>query len=108
MRLGPLEIVLIIAVIIAMALIARIVRMGRRTAAKDEKSQSSQMPTASQPETKAGRGSVNRAGIVLIIAGIIALIAAASLFRLILQGYLWALLLIAVGFILVRLSRKKG
>jgi hypothetical protein len=89
---GPLEIVLIIAVIIIIAVIARLVRMGR----------------AAVPPAKGKTASyLNGSGITLVIIGIITLVAAVSLFRWVLQGYLWAVALIALGIMLIVLSRKK-
>jgi len=105
MRPGPLEIILIIVVIIAVAVIARIIRTGRGATGQKEAS------TSDVTATPAGKnrlwGFFNKTGTVLVIAGIAGLIAAASLFRWVLQSYLWASILIAVGFILVLLSRKK-
>jgi len=97
MKPGPLEIVLIIVVVICIALIARIVRsVGRQPAARDER----------KSPQRAG-GFLNKGGIALIIAGVVVLAAAASLFRWVLQGYLWALILIAGGTIMVLLARRK-
>jgi hypothetical protein len=97
MRPGPLEIVLIIVVVICIALIARIVRpAGRSSAAHDER----------KSPQRAG-GFLNKAGIALIIGGIVVLAAAASLFRWVLQSYLWAIILIAGGTIMVLLARRK-
>jgi len=105
MRLGPLEIILIVVVIIAVAVIARIIRTGRGAAGENE------APTSDVTANPLGKnrlwGFFNRTGIVLVIAGIAGLIAAASLFRWVLQSYLWASILITVGFILVLLSRRK-
>ena len=105
MKPGPLEIILIIAVVIAVAVIARIMGAGRRT---------SQKKGASSPDTTTDthgknklRGVFNRTGIVMIIAGIAALIATVSLFRWVLQSYLWAFILIAIGCILVLSARRK-
>ncbi|OGO32488.1 MAG: hypothetical protein A2Z29_06705 [Chloroflexi bacterium RBG_16_56_11] len=100
MKIGLLEIVLIIAVVIALALVTRVVRMGNNL--------------APAKTTASGNGSIQKrnpltwTGVILIVAGIIGLAAAASLFRLILQSYLWSLLIIAAGFIMLRLSRRKG
>ena len=102
MKFGWLEIVLIIFVIIAVAIIARIVRSNRVPGGQKEKS-GRHIKTAANTRTLI---FLNRAGIVLIIAGGIAVIAAASFFRLVLQSYLWAFLAIAVGVILWRFSRK--
>ncbi len=102
---SPLEIVLIIAVIIIIALIARIVRTGRAAAGQNP---APNLDTATSPPEKNRTASyLNRGGITMVIIGIIALVAAASLFRWVLQGYLWAFILITLGVMLVVLSRKK-
>jgi hypothetical protein len=107
MRLGPLEIVLIIAVIIAIAVIARIAR--RRDGTAVRKGSASRDNAEKRSEGNSGRiwGFLNRTGIVLVIGGIAAFIAVASLFRMVLQGYLWAFILVAAGLILVFLSRNR-
>jgi hypothetical protein len=96
MRIGPLEIVLIVVVVIAVALVARIARLGRVPAGRSAK------------RTGASRTFYQRTGTALIIVGAIALAVAASLFRWALQGYLWALLIIAGGTALLLLGRRKG
>ena len=105
MRLGPLEIVLIIVVIIAAAIIARIVRTGKGSPGQDTAPDDRDSP--SQPVNTRLWGFLNRTGIVMVIAGVAALIAAISLFRWVLQSYLWAFILMAAGFILVLFARKK-
>jgi hypothetical protein len=105
MRAGPLEIVLIIAVVIAVVVIARIIRTGRAAA------RSGGNPPTDITAGPTGENRLwvflNRTGIVLIVAGIAALIAAVSFFRWVLQSYLWAVILIAVGLILMLFSRRK-
>jgi hypothetical protein len=105
MRLGPLEIVLIIVVIIAVAVIARIVRTSG--GASGQNTASTSPAAANQPGNSRLWGFLNSTGIVMVIAGVAALIAAISLFRWVLQSYLWAFILMAIGFILVLFSRKK-
>jgi hypothetical protein len=104
MRPGPLEIVLIIVIITAAAVIARIARGGKRPAAP-----STPDAPAEKYENRTDkiRAYFNRTGIALVIIGILALLAAASFFRWVLQSYLWSTILIAVGLLLVFLSRKK-
>jgi hypothetical protein len=102
---SPLEIVLIIVVIIIIALIARIVRTGRGIAGRN--GETNPDTATKSPEKNKAASYLNRSGITLVIIGIIALVAAASLFRWVLQGYLWAFILIALGVMLVVLSRKK-
>lgn len=102
---STLEIVLIIVVIIIIAVIARIVRMGRGAAVQN--AGTNKDTTAGPPEKGLTASYLNRSGITLVIIGVITLIIAASLFRWVLQGYLWAFILIALGVMLVVLSRKK-
>jgi hypothetical protein len=101
MRIGPLEIVLIIVVVIAAALIARLSRPGRVPAPRDP----GDKPGATSP---GARGIIKKTGIIIIIGGLIILAAAAGLFRWALQGYLWALVLIAGGTIMILLGRRKA
>lgn len=105
MRAGPLEIILIVAVVIAVAVIARIIRTGRGAAR--QKNITASEASTSQPVKNRLWSFFNRTGIVLIVAGIAALIAAVSLFRWVLQSYLWAFILIALGLILILFSRRK-
>jgi membrane protein implicated in regulation of membrane protease activity len=107
MRLGPLEIVLIIVVIIAIAVIARIARSRDRVAGQKETANTE--VTVKPPERTSSRvwDFLNKTGIVLVVGGLAAFIAAVSLFRMVLQSYLWAFILMAVGLILVIYSRKK-
>jgi hypothetical protein len=107
MRPGPLEIALIIVIIIAAAIIARIVRGGRHTAPPNPSSTSNAPVENYEDRTSKIWAYFNRTGIALVIVGILALLAAASFFRWVLQSYLWATILIAVGLLLVFLSRKK-
>jgi hypothetical protein len=99
MRLGPLEIILIIVVVIFVTLIARILGPRRRPAPASR--------GGAGPPGRA-RGFLYRTGVALIIGGAVALAAVAGLFRWVLQGYLWALVIIAGGIIMVLLGRRKG
>jgi membrane protein implicated in regulation of membrane protease activity len=107
MKPGLLEIILIIVVIIAIAVIARIVR--RRDGATIRKRSTDRDSTGKSTGGNSGRAwdFLNKTGIILVIGGIAAFIAAVSFFRMVLQGYLWAFILVAVGLILVLLSRKR-
>jgi hypothetical protein len=105
MKPGPLEIILIIVVIIVVAIIARIVRGGRIAR---EASSSRDTPAATGKATTGKIWSyLNRTGIAMVIVGFIALVTAVSFFRWVLQSYLWGVVVIALGFLLVFLSRKK-
>ncbi|MFH1647670.1 MAG: hypothetical protein ABID71_08320 [Chloroflexota bacterium] len=103
MKPGPLEIVLITVIIIAAAVIARMVRTGRRR--DGEKEAAAPDRTGKNPDRL--YGLFNRTGIGLTIVGFLALIAAFGMFRWALQSYLWAFLVIAIGFFLILLSRVR-
>lgn len=106
MRPGPLEIILIIAIIIAVVILARIFRGSRRTAEEEDETTTDVTIRMSQTNPRL-YSLLNKTGIAFIISGIIALIAALSIFRWAFQSYLWAVLVIAIGFIIVFLSRKR-
>ncbi len=99
MRLGPLEIVLIIIVVIFVALITRILGPMRSRASATRKEPGS---------PQQARGFLSKTGIAFIIAGVLGLVAVGSLFRWVLQGYLWALIAITGGIIMMLLARRKG
>ncbi len=107
MKPGPLEIILIIVVVIAVAVIARIIGAGRRAAERNKPSPADAKADPYGQKTDRARGFLNKSGIALILAGIIGLLAAVSMFRWILQSYLWAVIIIVTGLMLVLLSRKR-
>lgn len=108
MRLGPIEIILIIVVIIAAVIIARIIRTGRESAKQNGKSATD--TTVKPSESKASRlpGFLGRTGIALMIAGGIALIAGISMLKWAIHNYVLSFILIVVGIIIFTLSRRKG
>ena len=107
MRLGILEIVFIIVIIIAIALVTRIYRSSRH--ATGQSKESSEEVTHGQLKEKASRtrSYLKRAGIALFIAGTILAFAGMSMFRWAVQSYLWSFIIAGVGLVLLFLSRKK-
>jgi len=104
MRLGPLEIVFIIVIIIAAAVITRIIRTGRGAARQNE--ESSVKPL--ERKTKRPRNFFRRTGIAFVLTGIVVFLAGISMFRWALQSYMWSFIIIAIGFVILFLSRKRG
>lgn len=102
MRLGPLEIVFIIVIIIAVVIIARIVRRGHSTSTEHDIS-----GRPRQRNTNRFQGFFRRTGIGLVLAGIILLIAGIGMFHWAFQSYMWSFVIIAIGFIMVMLTRGK-
>jgi len=103
MKLGWLEIVLIIFVVIAIAIIARIIRPGSTASQKNNKS------TDATNESKTDRHSkiLGRTGIALIIAGGIALVAGISMLQWVLHNYVLSFILIVIGIIILMISRRR-
>ena len=106
MRPGPLEIVLIIVIIAAIVIAARIFRSGLGSTEENNESATNATANPSQADSRVNK-YLNRTGIAFIIGGIIALLAAVSFFRWAFQSYLWAAAVIVIGFIIVFLTRKK-
>ena len=107
MKIGWIEIALIIAVVIAVAVIARIIRPGRIATQRSNHTESGN--TTISTENRANRHSsiLTRTGIALIAAGGIALIAGASMLKWVLHNYVLSVILIACGMIIFIVSRRK-
>ncbi|MFC1970488.1 hypothetical protein ACFLV0_00910 [Chloroflexota bacterium] len=102
MKPGLQEIILIIVIITAAAVITRIIQTGRGSARRNKASSANS--TAIKPGL---HRFLSRAGWTSIIAGILLLLAAISMFKWAFQSYLLASIIIAIGCIIVFLSRKK-
>lgn len=107
MRPGPLEIALIIVVIIAVALITRVLRTNYGSARQNKESSVDIQTKPTEVRTSKIRNSLKRIGIVFTLIGIILLFAGIGMFRWAFQSYLWALIIIAIGIVLIFLPRKK-
>ncbi|OGO38221.1 MAG: hypothetical protein A2147_02300 [Chloroflexi bacterium RBG_16_57_8] len=94
MRIGLLEIAIIIVVVVVIALVAGM--RGRGEAKKATKS----IPSA-------GRHKVKLAGAVIFLVGLLLLSAAVSLFRYLIWSYMWASVLLVIGAVLYLLARRR-
>ena len=98
MRPGPLEIIVILAVILAIIILARMFRA---------------RPADTTPGKKSSGNTwkmLRRLGVVLIILGIVYFVGAIGVFEMLgwaLRSYLWALPAIVIGILCVLLSRRK-
>ena len=107
MRLGILEIIIIIAIIIAITLVIRIYRSSHD--ATDQSKKSSEEITHWQVKEKAGRrrSYLKRGGTAFFVAGTILALAGMSMFRWAVQSYVWSFVIVGVGLVLLFLSKKK-
>ena len=105
MRLGPLEIGLIILVVLLILVVTRMVRAGHHADQENKISGGIQEGKANE---KAGRGRRLRIlGIISILVGIILLSAGISLFKWVFWSYLWSFIVMAIGFVIIFISRKR-
>jgi di/tricarboxylate transporter len=107
MRPGPLEIIIIIVVITAIALITRSFRSNRDADTQNKKSSTGIRAWQGKVRTNRARRYAKRSGMVFIIAGIIVLLAGITILRWAFQTYVWSLIIVAIGLILLSLSSKK-
>ena len=100
MRPGLLEIGIVIVVVLIIYGVTRMRRLGQDDAKKGKR----------EGDEKAGRVAHPRlkiAGVVLTIIGIIALISTVSLVKWIFWGSLWALVIIAIGLLIMFMTRRR-
>jgi hypothetical protein len=107
MKIGWIEIVLIIFVVIAVAIIARIIRPGRIASQQSDNAESNTAAVSTGNRAMKRSGIMTRTGIALIAAGGIALIAGASMLKWVLHNYIISVVLIACGLIIFVISRRK-
>ena len=107
MHLGPWEIALIIVVIIAVAVITRVLRTNYGSARQNKESSVDIQIKPNKVRTSKIRNLLKRTGIAFTLTGIILLFAGIGMFKWALQSYLWSLILIAIGIVLIFLFRKK-
>lgn len=106
MKIGPIEIVLIIAVIIAVLIIARMLRPGR-IARQNNAAKSGDITGQTGNRNNERPKILARTGIALVTAGVIALIAGISMLQWVLHNYVISFVLIVCGIIIIMLSRRK-
>jgi len=106
MKLGPLEIILIVIVALLVLLAVRMIGSGRPAVMKDKKS-SLEIPQQEVAESTGGGNQVRLAGIAFIIVAIIMLLTGMSLFKWVMKLYLWSFIFLAIGMAIFFVSRKR-
>lgn len=107
MKIGWLEIVLIIFVLIAVAVIARIIRPGHIASRNNDNHGADADKKPINNKTARRSNLLARTGIALIAAGGIALIAGVSMLQWVVHNYVLSLVLIICGVVIFILSRRK-
>ena len=107
MRPGPVEIVIIIAVIIAIAMATRILRSNRPAETQNEKYPAEVQVRQEEPGAGKAQRRLNRSGIAFILAGVVLLVVGIGILKWAFQTYMWAIIIVIIGFLILFLSRKK-
>jgi len=107
MQIGLSEIIVIIVVIIVTVLLLRIFRTSRQAPAPDEQHTAETLAGRAGKKSGAARGRINRAGITLVLIGAVILFVGIVMFRWAYQSYMWSFAVIALGLVLLLLSRRK-
>ena len=107
MRPGPLEIIIVILVIVAIALITRIIRTGQGTVRENKESSVTMLGKPVEEKKDRIRRFLARSGVVFLLVGGMLLFTGITMFRWAFQSYSWAFVLMAIGFALILLFRKK-
>jgi len=108
MRIGPFEIVLVIIILLVGLLVVRMAGAARNIRS-DSKASSiqNQGKITKKISTRSTRRYARLAGISLIIIGIILLLSGVSLFKWVMWSYTWFFILVAAGFVVIFMSRRK-
>lgn len=104
MKIGPLEIFIILFVVFSVVLLVRLFR-GDKRLSKQGTNNSVEVRTGH--EVTKGINKFKKAGVVLVILGIIILLFGKSTFELVMKMYLWAFILVVAGLAAFVLSRKR-
>jgi steroid 5-alpha reductase family enzyme len=107
MNIGAQEIIIIVLIIMAILLVTRVIRIGRSTVGQDEDSRSEVLISQFDHKTRNMFDFFMRLGISLVALGVILIILGASLFNWAIQSYLWSVIVIIVGAILILIFRGK-
>ena len=107
MRIGLLEIIVAAIIITAIVLIARVTRAKPENMAQNEESPTDITDWQVRGRSGMMRNHLKRLGIAFVVAGILFALAGTSMFRWVIQGYIWALIAVVLGFILLLVTRRK-
>ena len=107
MRIGPLEVIIILAVAVLVMVVMRIARLGVRVTGETNQSSVAgpERPAVRRPAKGLHRMSL--LGAAFILAGILLLFGAISLFRWVVWSYSWAFIAVAIGLAMVFFSRRR-
>jgi hypothetical protein len=104
MKIGPLEIIIILIVAFAAGLMFRLFRGDRR---EDQPGANNQVEVSSSHELATGTSQLRKAGVVLVVLGLIILLLGISTFEFVMKMFLWAFILVGAGLLSLFISRNR-
>ncbi len=104
MKIGPWEILIILIVVFSVGLMVRLFRGDKRA---NEQSSSNSAEVGTGHEVAAGNSQLKKAGVVMVILGIILLLFGISTFEFVMKMFLWAFILVGAGLLALYLSRNR-
>ena len=107
MRLGLLEIGIIIAVAIIIFGITRIIQLGKNSARKTETSIETAKQKGMEETKRSHHPRVKITGIVLIVIGIVITLVSVNLLKWVFWSNIWAFIIVAIGLAVLFISRHK-
>lgn len=107
MRIGILVIITVVIIIVVIFLIARIARVKPDDTAQSRESTADITSWRVKNRPERVRHYLKRLGIAFVVTGILFALSGISMFRWAVQGYVWALSAMTLGFTLLFLLRKK-
>ncbi len=104
MKIGPWEILIILIVAFSAVLLFRLFRGDKRL---NEPGTNNSVEVSSGHDLATGKSQLKKAGVVLVVLGIIILLFGISTFELVMKMFLWAFILVGVGLVALLLSRNR-
>lgn len=107
MKISAQEIIIVALVVMAILLVTRVIRIGRNTVRRDEDTRSDVVMSQFDRKTRIIFDFFIRLGIALTALGGVLIILSLSWFKWALQSYLWSIIIIVIGVILILVFRRR-
>ena len=107
MKIGAQEIIILALVIMAILFVTRVIRIGRSIVRQDEDSRTEVTISQFEHKTQKIFDFFMRLGIAMVGLGMILVILSVSWFKWAMQSYMWSIIIIIVGAILILIFRNK-
>lgn len=108
MKLGPLEIGIIIVIALIIFTITRMMRIGQTTAEKDKALVVRKRTAANNERAKSIRRSrIQILGVIFVLVGILILLSSLNLLKWIFWGPIWAGIIVVIGLATIFVARRR-